>query len=121
VAGQTINGSYRNDALTGTNGADTISGGWGNDTITGGAGNDRLDGGSGNDRFVFRAGFGDDTITGYTAAGSADQLQFIGFGSARATTTQVGNDVSIHFATGDDILLVGVKLSALTSQDLIYS
>jgi Ca2+-binding RTX toxin-like protein len=120
VEGRTINGTWRSDVLAGTDGDDRISGGWGNDTITGGAGDDRLDGGSGNDRFVFRPGFGDDTITGYTAKGSADQLQFIGFDS-RATVTQVGADVSIHFGTGDDILLVGVKLSALTSQDLIYT
>jgi Ca2+-binding RTX toxin-like protein len=79
-----------------------------------------MDGGSGNDRFVFRTGFGDDVITGYNATGTADQMQFVGFGSARPTTTQVGSDVQIHFASGDDILLVGVKLSALTSQDFLY-
>jgi hypothetical protein len=68
---------------------------------------------------VFRPGFGDDVITDYS--GRDDTMQFAGFGSARPTVAQVGNDVSIHFAAGDDILLVGVRLSSLTSSDYLWS
>jgi len=120
--GQTLSGTSRSDNLTGGGGNDTINGGSGYDTITGGAGDDRLDGGSGNDMFVFRSGFGHDTVSGYNAAGSYDQLRFEGFGSTRPDAiTQVGSDVSIHFASGDSILVLGQKLSAFTSQDFVYS
>ena len=52
-AGQTINGTMGNDALTGGTGNDTLNGLGGNDSLDGGAGNDSLTGGSGSDRFVF--------------------------------------------------------------------
>jgi len=120
--GVTLNGGRSDDNLVGGAGADTISGGKGADTITGAAGDDRLDGGAGDDDFVFRPGFGHDVVTGYTAAGNNDQLQFIGFGQTRADSiTQVGNDVSIHFASGDSVLVVGQSLSSFTSQDIVYS
>jgi Ca2+-binding RTX toxin-like protein len=50
----------------GTSGNDTISGSSWNDTIAGGAGNDTLSGGAGNDVFVFKSGFGQDTITDFS-------------------------------------------------------
>ncbi|TWF59313.1 tandem-95 repeat protein [Neorhizobium alkalisoli] len=66
-----IDGGDGNDYLFGGNGADVINGGVGNDTLFGDAGddvligdkgNDRMTGGAGNDSFVFRSGFGHDTI-----------------------------------------------------------
>ena len=54
-------------SLTGNALANRLVGGAGNDTLDGGAGNDTLGGGAGNDVFKFLAGFGQDTITDFTA------------------------------------------------------
>jgi Ca2+-binding RTX toxin-like protein len=68
----TINGTFLNDTLTGTSG---------NDVITGFGGNDRLTGGGGSDTFVYTAhGFGNDTITDFSAADRID-LSALGISS----------------------------------------
>ena len=54
-------------SLTGNALVNRLVGGAGNDTLDGGAGNDSLGGGAGNDIFRFLAGFGQDTITDFTA------------------------------------------------------
>ena len=54
-------------SLTGNALVNRLVGGAGNDTLNGGAGNDSLGGGAGNDVFKFLAGFGQDTITDFTA------------------------------------------------------
>ncbi|MDB5661431.1 MAG: hypothetical protein JWS10_4046 [Cypionkella sp.] len=87
----TMHGSGGNDILTGSDGSDRMYGDRGNDRLYGGSGNDNimgatgtdlLDGGSGADRltgdasadsFVFRAGFGKDVVTDFTA-GDGDKL-----------------------------------------------
>ena len=76
-------------SLTGNALANRLVGGAGNDTLDGGAGNDSLGGGAGNDIFRFLAGFGQDTITDFTAhagaAGSKDLLDISGLGITAAT------------------------------------
>jgi hypothetical protein len=68
-SGKKINGSSRNDHLTGTAFADILNGFGGNDVLRGVGGNDRLDGGPGNDILFGGAGLdrlfggrGNDTI-----------------------------------------------------------
>ena len=76
-------------SLTGNALANRLVGGAGNDTLNGGAGNDSLGGGAGNDVFRFMAGFGQDTVTDFTAhagaAGSKDLLDISGLGITAAT------------------------------------
>ena len=71
-----LNGGAGRDLLSGGGGADglvggsdndTLNGGNGIDTLTGGSGNDLLNGGADNDRLVFANGFGDDTVSGFSA------------------------------------------------------
>ncbi len=57
-----IRGKTGKDSLTGLGGDDLILGGWGRDTIDGGSGNDELWGDFGKDTFIFKAGYGQDTI-----------------------------------------------------------
>ena len=66
-----------------------LVGGTGNDTLDGGGGNNSLGGGVGNDIFRFLAGFGQDTITDFTAhagaTGNKDLLDIRGLGITAAT------------------------------------
>lgn len=56
-----------NDTIVGSAGADVLNGYAGNDHINGRGGADRETGGAGNDTFIFRAGFGKDVITDFSA------------------------------------------------------
>lgn len=51
-----------NDVIFGGSGDDYINGGDGDDIIDGGTGNDFIDGGSGNDIYIFKPGYGADSI-----------------------------------------------------------
>jgi Ca2+-binding RTX toxin-like protein len=86
-------------SLTGNALVNRLVGGVGNDTLNGGAGNDSLGGGAGNDVFRFMAGFGQDTITDFTAhagvAGSKDLMDISGLGITAATFA-----ANVHMANG---------------------
>src|SRR6185295_5416599 len=53
------------NVIIGNGAVNTLIGQGGNDRLDGAGGNDTLTGGSGNDTFVFKAGFGNDTITDF--------------------------------------------------------
>jgi len=118
VTGQHITGGNAANALTGTAGADTISGERGADTLTGGAGDDVLSGGRGADTFVFRPGFGHDTITDFSHA-LRDHLAFAGFNGAQPAIADSSAGITLTFNTGDSVLLSGVH--SLSSSDWIVS
>ena len=106
----TINGTNKSDVLVGGAGDDIINGKGGTDSITGGLGDDLLTGGSGGDTFVFRAFFGDDVITDFTARGSnhdylkIDHALAASFPEVMSHATQVGADTLITF--GEDSILL---------------
>jgi Ca2+-binding RTX toxin-like protein len=96
--------------ITGNDGDDNISGNGGNDTIAGNGGNDTISGGNGNDTFVFKEGYGNDTITDFAGTGigsnpsaavisQLDTLQFIGSGltAQNLQLTQNGNNLELTF------------------------
>ncbi|MFC2968925.1 S8 family serine peptidase [Acidimangrovimonas pyrenivorans] len=110
-----IFGRLDNDALWGERGADTLGGGAGADTLDGGLGADRLTGGAGADSFVFKPGYGADTVTDF--AGTADVLRLgAGLWTGTLTAQQVvstfasdtGDDVVFDFGDGDVLTLAGV-------------
>ncbi|MDP2242366.1 MAG: putative Ig domain-containing protein [Burkholderiales bacterium] len=57
-----LGGTPGDDIIRGLNGNDVLFGYEGNDTLDGGAGDDYLDGGPGDDTYIFRFGYGIDTI-----------------------------------------------------------
>ena len=87
ISFNTLNGGGGNDTLNGGDSDDTLNGGDGNDTLNGSFGNDAMNGGAGNDIFVFAAGFGNDTITGFdaNATGGQDLLNIAALGITAAT------------------------------------
>lgn len=117
----TLIGTKGANTLVGKDGNDNLYGLGGNDKLEGGKGDDVLTGGAGDDTFIFRQGFGDDTIVDFYAGGKTDELQFIGFGSTRPTSTvQMGDNVLISFASGDSITLLDTYLGDLRTSDWIW-
>jgi Ca2+-binding RTX toxin-like protein len=116
------------NVLTGGAGNDTLRGLAGADRLTGGAGNDRLEGGAGNDVFLFRAGFGTDTIIGFDAnpAGGQDLLDLTGLGisaatfASRVSITDLGANLQVVVTGGGTFVLQGVGDPAqLSSADFL--
>ena len=117
----TINGNNNGGILNGGAGNDTIRGGSGDDFIIGDVGNDRLTGGLGNDTFIFRPGFGRDTITDLKPGDTLD-LRGLGFASVddvfahtKAGVTASAN--AVIQAGADDITLSFVTKTMFTTQD----
>ena len=116
------------DVVLGNMGADTVDGGAGADVVRGGQGDDVLTGGDGAD---FLSGdLGSDTITGgdgadifhsFTGAGVDRVLDFSVADGDRVqldpgtaySVAQVGGDTVVTLGAGDQVVLVGVSLSAL--------
>lgn len=95
------------DRLTGGGGDDVLVGGAGDDTLQGGRGDDLLEGGAGADVFVFRPGFGQDTLVDYERG--LDVLDFTAFavaGVEHVVDWSTGA-ARIVFETGDVLLLGG--------------
>ncbi|AUX78428.1 calcium-binding protein [Sinorhizobium fredii] len=112
-----VRGTTGNDTLTGTTSADTLFGDSGNDTLAGG---------SGSDAFVFKPGFGKDTITDFQAGAATDDvLQFDGslfvdFEAVLAAASQVGSDTVITFDVANAITLKNVTLANLNADDVRF-
>ncbi|MGV4797448.1 beta strand repeat-containing protein [Rhizobium sp. F40D2] len=113
-----VGGTPGNDTITGTSGADSIHAGAGDDTLIGLAGDDV---------FVFRSGFGHDTINDFVAgAQSADVIDisngiFADFAAVMAAATQVGADTLITYDASNSILLKNVGLTTLHQDDFRFT
>jgi RTX calcium-binding nonapeptide repeat (4 copies) len=117
-----ISGGLGNDALLGGEGNDKLEGGPGNDLLIGGAGNDNLSGGDGIDTFLFRSGFGKDTITDFSKNDILD-LNGLGFANgaaAKAAMVQVGANVVLGVGS-DQLVLAGVQLADILPAQIIAS
>lgn len=125
----TIRGNDHGDILNGGGGNDNIQGGVGNDVIIGGAGKDTLVGLAGDDIFVFRSGFGHDTIADFNKVGTPDHhdtldLRGLGISSVNdlinASASPGGTYIDgtgsavIHIGV-DDITIANVTKAALQS------
>ena len=122
----TLTGTSSANVLTGLGGNDTLNGGADADTLIGGANNDTLTGGAGNDSFLFRAGFGTDTITDFTAgAGSDDAIDFYDgifadYAAVIAAASTSGSNTIITVDASTTITLTGVALASLHQDDFRF-
>jgi Ca2+-binding RTX toxin-like protein len=131
-----LKGGTGNDKLVGGSGIDALYGEAGNDTLKGGSGEDRLLGGTGDDvltggrhadLFVFRTGWGVDTITDFDAKGGVhDTLNLRGLISVRNGSDLKnnhlevdGDDVVVNGRNGDVVVLQNVDLADLDKGDFI--
>ncbi|WP_374367190.1 hypothetical protein [Dongia sp.] len=121
-----IRGEAGNDILNGGAGDDTIRGDAGEDRIDGGLGSDDLTGGAGKDVFVFKPGFGQDTIQDFTTCGSSgdkiefDHTLFADFTAVLAASEQDGDDVVITFDNDNSVVIKDVVLAHLHESDFRF-
>jgi len=114
-----LTGGNDADMLQGGAGDDLMNGGNGRDTLEGGTGNDALTGGLGADIFVFKPGFGNDTIAGFQFTGAEhDALQFdsgifANTGALFAHSVNTASGVLITTDAADTLLIKGASLAQL--------
>ena len=111
--------------LTGTAQDDHLIGNAQNNIIDGGGGNDTLTGGGGADTFVYRSGYGNFTITDFSASqGDKIDLSTIeaihDLQTVLAASSQVGADTVIQIG-GGSVILQNVQMSALVAADFNFA
>jgi Ca2+-binding RTX toxin-like protein len=122
----TISGSAFNDNIDGGAGNDTLSGGNGADQIVGGEGNDSLTGGAGDDIFVFKPGFGTDTVQDFKDTQSENDIiefstaLFATFNDVQAAMQQVSADVVITYDANNKITLKNTTLANFDQDDFRF-
>ena len=87
-----------------------------------------LIGGPGNDTFVFAAGFGNDTSTGFTAGPNPaphdiitfDHTIFADFAAVMAASAPVGADTVITADASDTVTLTNVAVASLHADDFSF-
>ena len=121
-----LDGQAGNDKLNGLGGKDTLIGGNGKDVLNGGAGDDKLTGGGKADTFVFAGKFGNDTITDFKTAGTAEKIDLAkiaaitGFNDLKTNNlSEVGGNAVIEVAA-NSITLEGVAMADLSGNDFIF-
>jgi Ca2+-binding RTX toxin-like protein len=123
-----IEGLGGNDEIYALGGDDHVDGGAGDDRLLGGAGDDRLEGGEGWDRlwgdegkdvFVFKGGWGDDTINDFADGEDVIALDAAAYGAldqAIDNAVQNGADVVLAF-DGGTITFANTNLANITHDD----
>ena len=93
-------GSY----LNGGSENDRIFGGGGNDVLDGGTGDDYLQGDHGDDTYIYRRGYGNDTIN---ESSGNNTILIYGYSAGQMVNTRnVNNDLIVKFGNDDDCLTI---------------
>jgi len=111
----TLNGGNGQDVLDGSSGHDVLRGGNGPDVLIGGMG-DTLSGGNGPDTFLFRPGFGANTITDFDVHNDTVQIAKSVFQNLADLFAHASNSAAgavINDGAGDTITFTGVTLAEL--------
>jgi hypothetical protein len=120
-----LDGKDIGEKIYGRGGDDTINGHGGNDLLDGGKGDDLLIGGDGKDLFVFKTGYGTDTIRGFFEGDRVDLrgLQGIdGFDDLIANhASQFGADIRIEGEAGDVLYIRHGNLGTLEETDFLFA
>lgn len=117
-------GNGLDNHLYGNAGSNKLIGGAGDDLLLGGKGKDVLSGNAGADTFVFKTGFGSDTIKDFLSG--EDHIDLSGAGKIASFTdlvshhlTAEGSDLVIHNGA-DTLVLHDVQKSDLNVSDFIF-
>ena len=110
-------GTRENDYIDGKSGRDTLLGFWGDDLLVGGKGEDWLDGGfgkdelwgdEGKDTFIFKQGYGEDTIFDLES-GEIVKLNWFSDYIKEDITLPGGASTQITFNDHDILTIVGIQ------------
>lgn len=124
-----LRGTSGDDLLLGLGGNDNLRGGGGADVIDGGAGNDQLRGGSGSDVFVFRSGYGRDTVFDFQRGSDvieidaddyADFDAMVDAGAISTTGFFFFRSTTISLDDGSQMMLWGVNGASLSADDFRF-
>jgi Ca2+-binding RTX toxin-like protein len=113
-----IDGSFDDDALTGTASADRMDGFGGNDALDSGAGDDRIDGGSGDD--VLEGGAGNDTYV-FSSFSGLDRIEDSGGPHPPLFNGSAISCASSSAATAAKCRCSGGRMKAMASKPLSFS
>lgn len=119
----TLNGGNGPNVLDGSFGHDTLLGGNGPDVLIGGPG-DILTGGKGPDTYLFRANFGQNTITDF--ASKEDLIQFspalfANYMAVMDAAKQVGPDTVIKLDDQNTVTLANIAQSSLSPHNFSFA
>jgi Ca2+-binding RTX toxin-like protein len=123
--GDDLKGTAANDYLDGSNGKDIITGCAGDDLLIGGNGKDVLDGGigsdelwgdSGTDVFIFKKGYGLDTIFDFSRGERVETQLDSMMPTMKDIALPAGLSAQLDFGNGDLLTFVGVQSSNLSIQ-----
>lgn len=108
-----VSGQQGDDSIFGGDGSDILYGNDGNDTLEGGVGTDTLEGGEGADTYIFKQGYGKETINNNEFSNShVDKIVFDGLTAAEVSSLTVsGSDLLIEFGSSDSVRVVNHFLS----------
>ena len=120
----TLDGGAGDDVMDGRSGNDVLLGGAGNDILDGYLGDDQLDGGTGsdilrgglgNDTYIYRAGYGADTIIEGASEGAIDTLKLFGIAPSDVTFVRDGSNlkITLNGRPGDQLTFVNTTTSPL--------
>ena len=97
-------GSDGNDYLYGGKGDDRVTGNRGSDVLDGGEGSDFLYGGAGDDTYIFKKGYGTDTIGD---GEGINTIEIYGYGQSQVKASRTNwNDMTIEFEGSEDKLVI---------------
>lgn len=116
-------GNGGNDVIHGGYGHDTLFGGDGDDILAGGAGNDRMNGGAGKDSFVFRTGFGHDTVMDFEAGDVIDlaSSEIHDFASLAEHLSETALGTVITLDDGATLTLANITKDQLTADQFYFA
>lgn len=126
--GETLIGTDQGERIFGRGGNDVLNGKGGSDRIDGGAGNDTLQGGGGADTFVFKSGYGNDTIGDFQASGkNGDVIDLSSISAVKDYDDLVshhlkdrGHDVVIAIDRHNSIRIEGIDPGDLKEGDFLF-
>ncbi len=132
-----VYGDMGNDLVSGGPGYDTLHGGRDDDTLLGGdggdelwgdRGNDTLTGGAGFDWFRFTSDSGHDVITDFdvvrdwlTVSSRINGMAILSKSDLMTRMTDTAPGCLVDFGNGNDVLLLNIKKSQLSSEDIYIS
>jgi serralysin len=110
--------------VIGSQAGDKITGNRADNVIEGASGNDNLTGNRGDDTFVFRAGFGLDTIVDFDDRGddviTFSTAVFADFDAVEDALTVAGRDVVIGLDAGNSITLKNTSIASIAESDFLF-